>query len=164
MRRYKKEITDPAAIRELLNTAQVGRLGTVRADGSPMIKPLNFVYEEGRIYFHTALAGEKMEDIRRDGRVVFEVDQPIAYARGGPDPCSAKSLYKSVIIKGRASVCEDREEKLHALKCLMEKFEPEGGHGDFPEEKLAITGVVRIDILEITGKEDVTLFDIPAHL
>ena len=156
MRRYKKEITDPAAIRELLDAAHVGRLGTVSADGSPMIKPLNFVYEEGRIYFHTALAGEKMEDIRRDGRVVFEVDQPIAYTRGGTDPCSAKYLYKSVIIKGRASLCEDRVEKLHALKCLMEKYQPEGGYGDIPEEKLAVTGVVRIDILEITAKEDIS--------
>ncbi len=154
MRRYKKEIRDPAAIKELLDAAQVGRLGTVCADGSPMIKPVNFVYDQGRIYFHTALAGEKMEDIRRDGRVVFEVDQPIAYVKSGPNPCSAKYLYKSVIIKGRAFICADREEKVHALKCLMKKYQPEGGYGDFPEEKLAITGVIRIDILEITGKED----------
>ena len=156
MRRYKKEIKDPAAIKELLDTAQAGRLGTVSADGSPMIKPVNFVYDQGRIYFHTSLEGEKMEDIRRDSRVVFEVDQPIAYVKGGPNPCSAKYLYKSVIIKGRASVCEDREEKSHALKCLMKKHQPGGDYGDFPEEKLAITGVVRIDILEITGKEDIS--------
>ena len=156
MRRYKKEIKDPAAIKELLDTAQVGRLGTVRADSSPMIKPVNFVYDQGRIYFHTALEGEKMEDIRRDIRVVFEVDQPIAYVKGAPNPCSAKYLYKSVIIKGRASLCEDRVEKLHALKCLMEKYQPEGGYGDIPEEKLAVTGVVRIDILEIAAKEDIS--------
>lgn len=157
MRRYKKEIKDPAAVKELLDKAQVGRLGTICRDGSPMIKPLNFVYDQGRIYFHTAIAGEKMEDIRRDSRVVFEVDQPIAYMKGGPDPCSAKYLYKSVIIKGRASVCEDREEKVHALKCLMKKYQPEGGYGDFLEEKLAITGVVRIDVLEIAGKEDTSI-------
>ncbi len=157
MRRSKKEIKDPAAVKAILDEAQVGRLGTVLADGSPMIKPVNFVYEAGRIYFHTALAGEKMEDIRRASRVVFEVDQPIAYFRGGPDPCSAKYLYKSVIIKGRASICEDREEKVHALKRLMEKFDPQGGYGDFPEDKVAVTGVVRIDIQEITGKEDIAV-------
>lgn len=155
MRRHKKAIKDPAAVKELLDAAQVGRLGTVRADGSPMIKPLNFVYEAGRIYFHTALAGEKMEDIRRDSRVVFEVDRPITYVRGGPNPCSAKYLYRSVIMKGRASVCDDREEKVRALNCLMKKYQPEGGYGDFLEEKLAITGVVKIDIDEITGKEDI---------
>jgi len=38
----------------------------------------------------------------------------------------------------------------------MEKYQPEGGYGDIPEEKLAVTGVMRIDILEITAKEDIS--------
>lgn len=46
------------------------------------------------------------------------------------------------------------EEKTFALKCLMEKYQPEGGYGDFLEEKLRITSIVRIDIEEMTGKED----------
>ena len=32
--------------------------------GYPMIKPLNFAYHDGRIYFHTAQEGEKIDDIR----------------------------------------------------------------------------------------------------
>jgi uncharacterized protein len=43
-----------------------------------------------------------------------------------------------------------------AMKALMEKYQPEGGYGDFPKEKLAITAVIRIDIEAMTGKEDVT--------
>ena len=43
---------------------------------------------------------------------------------------------------------------MHALKSLMEKYQPEGGYGEFAEEKLKITGIVRIDIEEMTGKED----------
>ena len=57
MRRNKKEIKDPEIINELLETPQVGRLGTLDSDGYPMIKPLNFVYADGKIYFHTALSG-----------------------------------------------------------------------------------------------------------
>ena len=154
MRRSKKEIRDPETIDALLRTAQVGRLGTIGPDEYPMIKPLNFVYKGGKIYFHTALAGEKIEDIRRDGRVVFELDLPIAYVKGDNNPCSARYLYRSVIVKGRAALVEDRIERVRALKGLMEKYQPEGGYGDFPEEKLAVTGVVRIDIEETTGKED----------
>jgi len=154
MRRSKKEIKDPAAVDTLLKTAQVGRLGTVNSEGYAMIKPLNFVYEVGKIYFHTALCGEKIEDIRRNSRVVFELDLPIAYVKGDNNPCSARYLYRSVIVKGRAALVENRVEKVHALKSLMEKYQPEGGYGDFPEEKLAVTGVVRIDIEEMTGKED----------
>lgn len=55
MRRGTKEIKDKAVIIELLNTCHVGRLGTTGKDGYPMVKPLNFAYSDGKIYFHTAI-------------------------------------------------------------------------------------------------------------
>ena len=155
MRRNKKEIKDPEIIKELLDTAPVGRLGTLDSDGYPMIKPLNFVYADGKIYFHTALSGEKIDDIKRNNHVVFEVDQPIAYVKSDRNPCTAKYLYRSVIIKGRATLIEDRTQRISALKRLMEKYQPDGGYEDFPAEKLALTGIVRIDIDEMTGKQDI---------
>ncbi|MCL4458128.1 MAG: pyridoxamine 5'-phosphate oxidase family protein [Nitrospirae bacterium] len=155
MRRSKKEIKDKTIIVELLNTCHVGRLGTIGKDGYPMVKPLNFAYHDGKIYFHTAKEGEKIEDIKRDNRVCFEVDLPIAYVKGTmSDPCKAEYLYRSVIIKGRAYAVEDINERISGLKCLMQKYQPEGGYGDFLEEKLNITGVVGIDIEEMVGKED----------
>ena len=119
-----------------------------------MIKPLNFAYRDGKVYFHTAREGEKIDDIKRDNRVCFEVDLPIAYVEGDENPCKASYLYRSVIIKGRAVIVEDKAEKIQALGYLMEKYQPEGGYDSFPEEKLKITGIVRIDIEEMTGKED----------
>ena len=172
MRRWKKEIKDKAIIIDLLNTCHVGRLGTIGKDGYPMVKPLNFTYAMkiippsppllkggergfGKIYFHTAKEGEKIEDIKRDNRVCFEVDLPIAYVKGtAADPCKAEYLYRSVIIKGKAYIVEDKDERIFGLKCLMRKYQPEGGYGDFLEEKLQITGIVRIDIEEMVGKED----------
>ena len=168
MRRWKKEIKDKAIIIDLLNTCHVGRLGTIGKDGYPMVKPLNFAYNPlsppftkggqggfGKIYFHTAKEGEKIEDIKRDNRVCFEVDLPIAYVKGTmADPCKAEYLYRSVIIKGKAYIVEDKDERIFGLKCLMRKYQPEGGYGDFLEEKLQITGIVRIDIEDMVGKED----------
>jgi len=154
LRKSNKEITDTAVIIDLLNTCHVGRLGTVGSDRYPMVKPLNFAYTAGKIYFHTAKEGEKIGDIRRDNRVCFEADLPIAFVRGNENPCRAEYLYRSVIIKGRAHLIEDRDEQIFGLTCLMQKYQPEGGYGEFPEEKLKITGVVRIDIEEMTGKED----------
>lgn len=116
-----------------------------------MIKPLNFAYTANRIYFHTALECEKIDNIRRDNRVCFEVDLPIAYVRGNENPCRAEYLYRSVIIKGRGAT---NNVKIFALRCLMEKYRPDGRYGEFSEEKLSITGIVRIDIEEMTGKED----------
>ena len=108
----------------------------------------------GKIYFHTAKQGEKIEDIKRDCRVCFEVDLPIAYVKAKNNPCEADYLYRSVIIKGRAKIIEDRDEKLFGLKCLMEKHQPIGGYGEYTEEKLNKVGIVRINIEEMTGKED----------
>jgi uncharacterized protein len=154
MRKSNKEITDESVIADLLHACSVGRLGTAGKDGYPMVKPLNFAYHDGKIYFHTAQEGEKIDDIRRDNRVCFEVDLPIAYVRGNENPCNAKYLYRSVIVKGRAHIITDTQEKVFALQLLMKKYQSEGGYGDFPVEKLAITGIVRIDIEEMTGKED----------
>ncbi|HNS79269.1 MAG: pyridoxamine 5'-phosphate oxidase family protein [Syntrophorhabdus sp.] len=154
MRRIKKEIRDNKRIGDLLDTCHVGRLGTIGNDGYPRIKPLNFVYLNGMIYFHSAREGEKIDDISRDNRVVFEVDEPAGYVKSSISPCSAKYLYRSVIVRGKAVIVENDREKLLALQSLMEKYQPEGGYGEFQPEKLEIIAVVRIDIEEITGKED----------
>ena len=154
MRRANKEIRDKNVIVGLLNTCHVGRLGTTGKDGYPMVKPLNFAYHDRAIYFHTAREGEKIEDINRDNRVCFEVDLPIALVTSKGSPCRAEYLFRSLIIKGRAHLVQDSAERRQGLQLLMEKYQPEGCYGDFPEEKLAVTGVVRIDIEEMTGKED----------
>ncbi len=155
MRKANKKITDKEVIIDLLNSCHVGRLGTVGRDGRPIIKPLNFAFHEWRIYFHCAQEGEKLDDIRRDNRVCFEVDLPIAYVRGTPEnPCRAEYLYRSVIARGRAHVVEDRTERLLALDRLMAKYQPEGGYGGYLDEKLALTCIVRIEIEEVSGKEE----------
>jgi hypothetical protein len=154
MRVGKKEIREREAVDGLLSTCHVGRLGTIGKGGFPMVKPLNFVYWEGKIYLHSAPTGEKIDDIRRDDRVCFEVDVPIALKKSAASPCSASYLYESVIVTGRARLVEDRDERLLALTRLMEKYQPEGGYGPFPEEKLALTAVIRIDIVTVTGKRD----------
>ncbi len=155
MRKLNKKITDPAVIYELLGTCHVGRLGTVGQDGWPVVKPLNFACTEGRIYFHCAREGEKLDDIRRDPRVCFEVDLPIAYVKGSPEnPCRAEYLDRCVMVRGRAAIVESRAERLLALDALMAKYQPGGGYGAYLEEKLDLTCIVRIDIEHLSGKEE----------
>jgi len=154
VRKENKEIKDISVIEHLLRTCPVGRLGTIGRDGYPMVKPLNFAYHNGNIYFHTALSGEKIEDINRDNRVCFETDLPIAFVRAKNQPCEAEYLYRSVIINGSAGVVIDPDERTKAFKALMAKYQPEGGYGPYQLKKLELTGIVRIDIEEMVGKED----------
>jgi len=154
MRKANKEIQDRPVIIKLLRTCRVGRLATNGRNGYPIVKPVNFAYADGRIYIHSALAGEKIEDIKRDDRVCFETDLPIAFVRARIQPCEAAYLYRSVIIKGRASLVTDETERAAAFRSLMDKYQPEGGYGPYVTEKLARTGIIRIDVEEMTGKED----------
>ncbi len=155
MRQLKKKIDDPAVIDRLLDAAPVGRLATVGPDGWPTVKPLNVARRDGCIYFHCAREGEKLDHIRRDPRVCFEVDLAVAYVRGtAENPCRASYLYRSAILLGRACLVEDETERRLGLDLLMAKYQPEGGYGDYLPEKLSLTAVVRIDIESVSGKED----------
>jgi nitroimidazol reductase NimA-like FMN-containing flavoprotein (pyridoxamine 5'-phosphate oxidase superfamily) len=154
MRQAGKEIRDEKILMELLEKSQVGRLATISSDGYPTVKPLNFDYHEGIIYFHSAREGEKIDDIKRDNRVCFEVDLPIALVKSKGSPCRAEYLYRSIILKGKARIVEDVNERMVALTRLMKKYQPEGGYGDFLKEKMDITLIVRVDIEDMTGKED----------
>jgi hypothetical protein len=160
MRQAKKEIRQKEVIINLLNTCHVGRLGTIGGDGYPVIKPLNFAYHGGKIFFHSAQEGEKIENINRDNRVCFETDLPIALVKSRRSPCRAHYLYQSVIIRGRAFIVRDGAERVVALRHLMKKYQPEGGYGEFPEDKLGLTEVIRIDIEEMAGKEDLGAEDL----
>jgi nitroimidazol reductase NimA-like FMN-containing flavoprotein (pyridoxamine 5'-phosphate oxidase superfamily) len=133
MRVSKKEIKDPDVITGLLSQCHVGRLGTIGRDGYPMIKPLNFVYHAEKVYFHSAQEGEKMEHIRGDNRVCFEIDLPMAYVKSLSVPCKADYLYRSVIIKGRAHIVGDKSERLLALKYLMTNTSLKEAMADFPK-------------------------------
>lgn len=155
MRKPSRAIQDEKQIRDLLRHAAVGRLATNGSDGYPRIKPLNFVSLNDRIYFHSARKGEKIDDMRRDNRVAFCIDVDLGYSVSGREPCGATFFYRSVLVRGRASLVAGEEERLEALNKLMEKYQPSGGYGDFLPEKLALTEVVRIDIEELTGKQHV---------
>ena len=138
---------------ELLDRCFVGRMATNGHDGYPRIKPVNFVHIDGQVYFHTALAGEKIDDIKRDPRVCFVVDQPIGHVMSGKKACSAGYLYRSVMILGQARLIHDITEKKAALDALMQKHEGTDKSYEYSETSVRKTGIVRIDIEQMTGKE-----------
>jgi len=137
----------------MLERIPVGRMATVNRKGFPVIKPVNFVYCDGKIYIHSSMKGEKASDIRRGSPVCFEVDDPIAYVATTEAACKASFYYRSVIIKGKASLVRQSKRKLEVLEKLMEKYQPEGGYGAIEEEIVKKTAVIEISAEEITGKE-----------
>ncbi len=146
--RRKDRKMPPKEAEELLVRGEYGVLSTVGEDGTPYGVPLSYVYREGAIYFHCALEGHKLENLRRDPRVSFCVVGRIQLL---PEKFSTE--YESVVAFGTASEI-DGEERQRALVWLLEKYSasflPEGKR--YIEQLDRATKVVKIAVHHLAGK------------
>ena len=148
MRRKDKELTSSEDIEGIVKKATVCRLGLVDGDEAYIV-PVNFGYEKNAIYFHSALEGRKVELIKRNGKVCFEIEADVGIEKNDKSQCSVK--YRSVIGMGRARILESAEEKVRGLKAIMRQCA--GGEYSFSEAKWNAVLVVEIKIESITGKQ-----------
>lgn len=151
MRKPDKEITERAAQEDILGRAEVLRLAMC-VDGQPYVVPLNFAYEDGRIWLHTGREGLKMDYLRANPRVCFEVSVDVATVSADL-PCRFSVRYQSVIGFGRAVEIMDEAERRQGLNILVRRYAGEGA-GPLNEEAVTRTCILRIDIDSMTGKKN----------
>jgi nitroimidazol reductase NimA-like FMN-containing flavoprotein (pyridoxamine 5'-phosphate oxidase superfamily) len=148
------EIKSREKIIEFLNQQETGRICSIDKDGFPQIIPMNFVYANDAIYMHSHPRGEKLENMKKNSKVGFEVDQSLeflpSYFTSPTDASQADTLYISVIIKGNASLVLDSKEKAMALNELMKKYQPEGGYERMTPEMEVVEEVAIIKVMPIT--------------
>ncbi|MGA8754455.1 pyridoxamine 5'-phosphate oxidase family protein [Candidatus Deferrimicrobium sp.] len=148
MRRADKEIADREEIDKILRKATVCRLGLL--DGTiPYIVPLSFGYEGNTLYFHSAHEGKKVDLLKRNAVVCFEVDVDAEPVRS-ETACGWTMRYRSVIGSGTASFVEDHGGKSAAMQIIMRQYTD--GLYEFPEEMLRKIDVIKVAIREISGK------------
>ena len=147
----KLEIKSKEKIIEFLSSQQTGRVSSIDENGYPQIIPMNFVFINDVIYMHSHIRGEKLDNIRRNKKVGFEVDKNLeflpSYFSDPTDASLADTLYISVVIKGNGSIVSDREEKTTALNGLMKKYQPEGGYKQIKPEMEVLKEVEVIKIV-----------------
>jgi len=154
----KYEIQSKQKMIDFLNSQPAGRVASIDKDGYPQVIPMNFVYFDNAIYMHSHPFGEKLDNIRRNPRVGFEVDQHVcflpSYYFHPTDASQADTLYISVVIKGRAEIVEDGEEKARALNALMEKYQKEGRYEALDAQMPVVEEVAIIKVVpeEMRGK------------
>jgi nitroimidazol reductase NimA-like FMN-containing flavoprotein (pyridoxamine 5'-phosphate oxidase superfamily) len=149
MRRKDQEINDIATIEEIIRKAQVCRLG-LSENGQPYIVPLCFGYKDNTLYFHSAREGKKLEILRKNNNVCFEIDidqEPVK----GKKACNCSMKYRSVIGFGKAELIEDIETKRRALNIIMQNYFE--GFFKYPEESVNNTMIIKVEIESITGKK-----------
>jgi nitroimidazol reductase NimA-like FMN-containing flavoprotein (pyridoxamine 5'-phosphate oxidase superfamily) len=149
MRRGDREIKDRQDIEKILARATVCRLGLC-SGGIPYVVPLSFGYKNSRLYFHSAPEGRKIETIRENPNVCFEmdVDQEVV---PGDSPCQWSVRYHSVIGFGKARLLEEIEEKRRALDVILAHYG--GVSDDYGEGAVDKVAVIEVRIESVTGKQ-----------
>lgn len=147
MRRKDKQLNREETV-NILCDGEYGILSTIGSDEYPYGVPLNYVYHDGSIYFHSADVGHKLENIDNNCKVSFCV---IVDTEVIPDDFNMK--FKSVIVFGKAQEVFD-DEKREGLIAILEKYS-----GDYMEAGVKYmekmwdkTRVYKIEIEHMTGK------------
>ena len=118
MRRFKQQISDQECI-EILKNEPRGVLSMIGDDGYPYGIPLDHWYSEkdGRLYFHCAKVGHKIDAITKCDKVSFCV-----YDEGYRNEGEWALNIKSVVIFGRMHIVEDNEKKKEICTNIVRKF------------------------------------------
>ena len=179
----KLEIQSKKKIIDFLHNQPVGRIASIDVNGYPQVIPMNFVFVQAdnpninsqsiikldAIYMHSHPFGEKLDNIERNEKVGFEVDQHIcflpSYYFHPTDASQADTLYISIVIKGNASIVEDNKEKARALNALMKKYQKEGRYQTLDPYMSSVKEVTVIKIVpkEMRGKYKIGQHWAPAY-
>jgi hypothetical protein len=149
MRRKEREIKDQKEIERILKVCSVCRLAMVDED-RPYLVPMNFGYRDGALYLHSSREGKKIDLIRKNPHVCFEVDEIIRF-RKAERACDWGVEYESVIGSGIAVFLADPEGKRRAFDTIMAQYSD--GAYDYPDSMLEGTLVIKIEIETMTGKK-----------
>ena len=150
-----KEMTSDE-IDQFLTCARVGRVGIVLEE-DPYVVPVGFAYAEGKVFFHTCCKGLKMEGLRKNPNVCFEVDESL----------SDTTMYKSVIIFGKSEMIQDEQRMIPYLQKLIDKYRVPLGFDEYMrkpgrnrETELKAVRICLITPTSITGRKMIPKQDI----
>jgi len=150
MRRSEKAVTDPKELQAIIQSAQVCRLALADQD-TPYIVPMHFGMKGNTLYFHCAQKGRKLDIIRRNPAVCFEVEGDLSIVNTGK-PCNWSTRYASIIGYGIASLVTDPQQKKEALNVIVSHYAPDIVY-EFQEKKVDEVAVLKVTIISMTGKK-----------
>lgn len=153
MRRKRQLLSEKETI-DILNRNTAGTLALLGDDDYPYSVPISYIYHDGKIIFHGAKTGHKVDAIKKCSKASFSVidkDQIV--------PERYTTYFRSVIVFGKIKIIEDKEEMINAVDILAQKYRP----GFDKERKAEINHelpalcVMELDIEHMTGKEAIEL-------
>ena len=153
MRRKRQQLSEDESI-GILQKATAGTLALLGDNGYPYAVPISYVYHEGKLYFHSALAGHKVDAIRNCDKASFCVID-----KDDVQPEKYTTFFRSVIAFGRIHIIEDDKEKLAMARMLGKRYNPNNDESLQREIEGGLSRMlmIRFDIEHLTGKEAIEL-------
>ena len=153
MRRKRQQLSEEESI-GIFQTATSGTLALLGDSGYPYAVPISYVYADGKLYFHSALTGHKVDAIRNCDKASFCVID-----KDDVQPAKYTTYFRSVIAFGRIHIIEDEQEKLETARLLGDRYNPnqEETLQKELEKGLSRMMMIRFDIEHLTGKQAIEL-------
>jgi len=149
MRRKERHIEDQTIIQDILNTSHICRIGFSDTD-YPYILPLNYGHEDNVLYFHCAPEGRKIDLIKKNNKVCFEIESKYRLVTDEVS-CKWTSEFRSLIGIGAIEILYRAEEKVKGLDIIMKQHGKDDNQ--YPPKMLDKLLVLKLDIKELTGKQ-----------
>ncbi|MDE7270931.1 MAG: pyridoxamine 5'-phosphate oxidase family protein [Acetatifactor sp.] len=154
MRRKRQELSQ-VQCEAVLGRGTCGVLAVSGDDGYPYAVPISYVYDNGKIFFHSAKRGHKIDAVRKDNKVSFCVTDQDQIM-----PAEYTTYFRSVIVFGRLQILQDEAEKLAAIEKLAVKYAPEDSaqhRNKAIEQEWEAFCILEMTIEHMTGKEAIEL-------
>ncbi|WP_430816987.1 pyridoxamine 5'-phosphate oxidase family protein [Carboxylicivirga sp. RSCT41] len=149
MRRKEREIKDAVIVHQILSESSICRLA-IYDDPFPYIVPMNYGYEDGAIYFHCATDGRKLDLLRKNNKVGFEIEYDSEVLKGAVS-CQWTTRYRSVIGTGEVEIIEDTDAKIAGMDAIMKQ------HGktdnEYIPKVMAKALILKLSIKSFTAKQ-----------
>ena len=153
MRRFKQLLSNETAV-EILERNTGGTLALLGDEDYPYAVPISYVYADGKIYFHSARAGHKIDAVKNHEKASFCVidkDQIV--------PEKYTTYFRSVIAFGKVRLVEDETDMRRIAALLAMKYSP-GYEEGIPAEidsSIRAMAIIEMDIEHMTAKEAIEL-------
>jgi len=152
LRREDREVKEIIDLKDIVSRADVCRIAFA-VNNTPYIVTLNFGYTWDNnliLYFHCSKEGKKLDLMRQNSRVCFEMDVNHELQIGAT-PCECTMKYKSIIGYGLLEIVGDPKEKREGLNLIMDKY-GYSGKKEYDEKLFNMTEILRLKVTEISGK------------
>ena len=150
VRKARQEIADGTELEAILEGAIICRVAMM--DGErPYILPFNYGYRKGCLYIHSAPEGKKIDLLRENPEVCFEVEDSMEITKWGK-ACDWRTRYRSVVGYGKVEILSDDASKQEGLEIIMAQHGAPGLTEFNPGNILRMV-ILKLTITSMSGKQ-----------